>query len=495
LSEVAKGTYSSVAKKLTFKLSNALAQIRKDEANTDEIVNIYLTYKGYKALKLQHVAPENKAFRKGIKRIDEGFNKRDSYENAYNDFDILISVASNKGGDLDDILEIIKTQDCFYSIKEERVQLNYSTQGNRSYYKDHFGYVDGISQPKFFPTPGKKNIKASSIATLETVLIGDLGGENVEYSCGSFLAFLQLEQDQDAFKNLYKLISEEAEISELEAQAKIMGRYPNGSPIKDEEEGEKAEVNFDNDFDYHQMFAVDKNGEQKWHSDEEGLKCPLSAHIRKINPRTQGTNYRNKYRIVRRGMPYQYLEEEGNVKSEGLFFMSYQRDLETQFEKLVNTMLHAPLSNNRAAGSDLLTGKKGIPRILKVGEEEIAITPTESLVTLLGGAYFFAPCISFFKNINRFPDIDASSSDLGETTSSDALNFKATNQLGTEQETNQSQLIAIDEYKNIKLAPTHFGIGNVVTEKIKIILGVDELPSEKPPLSPTPSETPKDVLA
>jgi len=274
---------------------------------------------------------------------------------------------------------------------------------------------------------------------------------------------------KEAFTQLHKLIEREAGISEIEAQAKIMGRYPNGSPIKDDDK--KNVINFTNDFDYKEMYSVGEEGNQKWQNDDGGMKCPLSAHVRKANPRTEGTNYRNKNKIVRRGMPYVETDQ-----SKGLLFMSYQRNLESQFEELVTSMLHSPLSNNTPTGSDLLTGKAGVPRIIKVGEKEIAITPSHSLVTLLGGAYFFAPCISFFKNINRFPDIESPTAEIGDT--STAINVKNTNKIGAGIEANKVQFMAIDEYKNIMLAPTHFGKENIITEKIKIILGVDVLPSE-----------------
>ncbi len=60
--------------------------------------------------------------------------------------------------------------------------------------------------------------------------------------------------------------------------------------------------------------------------DPYGRVCPLGAHVRKMNPRTNKIG--DAHRILRRGMPY---ESEGE---KGLLFVCYQASLAAGFEYL-----------------------------------------------------------------------------------------------------------------------------------------------------------------
>jgi len=163
------------------------------------------------------------------------------------------------------------------------------------------------------------------------------------------------------------------------AAAQLIGRHKDGTPLTSSKRP-NAKVDIHN-------FGYDK--------DKDGLKCPFHAHVRKSNPRTD--NYEN-YRIVRRSMLY----EEGDKK--GLLFMSFQRDLEWQFEDLTQRMIYNVDPFNKEAGKDALLGPEFNYSRFQFPKEwgknkKIQASLHKRLVTFKGGLYFFAPSIPFFQNL------------------------------------------------------------------------------------------------
>ena len=83
-----------------------------------------------------------------------------------------------------------------------------------------------------------------------------------------------------------------------ELAAKIVGRWPDGTPLSLSPDGPDATISSDqtriNDFGYA--------------DDADGLRCPLGAHIRRTNPRDAEGFFdgrlSNRHRIVRRGRSY-----------------------------------------------------------------------------------------------------------------------------------------------------------------------------------------------
>jgi len=126
--------------------------------------------------------------------------------------------------------------------------------------------------------------------------------------------------------------------------AKICGRWRNGVPLElsPETDSPAGGINLDrlNDFDY-----VNKDGS----GDPGGLRCPLGAHIRRVNPRGQpikgqgvpgGSN--NSHRVIRRGMPYgpAYLPGAPDDGIErGLLGYIINASIENQFELVMREWL------------------------------------------------------------------------------------------------------------------------------------------------------------
>jgi len=121
---------------------------------------------------------------------------------------------------------------------------------------------------------------------------------------GSFAVFKLIETDVVGFESF--LQSQKDKIDPELLAAKMCGRWRNGvplalSPDTDSPPGGISPEEL-NDFEY-----VNADGS----GDPRGLRCPVGAHIRRVNPRGQpvtgqgqtgGSN--NTHRLIRRGMPY-----------------------------------------------------------------------------------------------------------------------------------------------------------------------------------------------
>jgi Dyp-type peroxidase family len=240
---------------------------------------------------------------------------------------------------------------------------------------EHFGYVDGRSQPLFLDTDFRdlkadgtfgakttekiedKGIPAETgridvwnpFARLKLALVRDPGVED-PHAFGSYYVFRKLEQNVDAFKNaerdLAKALGLKGDDRER-AGAMIVGRFRDGTPLvlNNRDGFIPAQAN---NFRYDGLDA-DCHADPARPSDPYGLKCPFQAHIRKVNPR-QNLNVDNSsvpleqrvendrdHRIVRRGITYgKRLEDLSDRPTHdvGLLFACFQANLRNQFDHM-----------------------------------------------------------------------------------------------------------------------------------------------------------------
>ena len=147
------------------------------------------------------------------------------------------------------------------------------------------------------------------------------------------------------------------------AGAMVIGRFEDGTPlILQGDDGMDSPV--PNDFTYD--------------SDPDGTKCPLFAHIRKVNPRggSIATEARERrHLMVRRAQTYgvrptacttaAITKPPGGV---GLLFMAFNTSIAEQFEFVQQSWLNNPWfpvvgPEDRPAGLDLLAGQGARSRI------------------------------------------------------------------------------------------------------------------------------------
>jgi Dyp-type peroxidase family len=383
-------------------------------------ISFFLSAKGYEYLGYD-LTGYTQEFQDGMKQATDRLHDPpvSTWEEAYQKrIDAMVLLADNDENFLlreaRQILDTIKPIAKVCTIEHGRTLRNKHGENI-----EHFGYVDGRSQPLFFA----EGIKQETMTRDGTSVWKPDAGPNLvvirepnrrEADCGSYLVFRKLEQNVRAFKEKEEQLAEAVGLTGEDAEragALAIGRFEDGTPVVfHKTDGIHAPI--PNNFTY-----LD---------DPAGRKCPLQAHIRKVNPRGEldkkcgipsdsPESERNR-RVARRGIPYGKREREpkDNPSLEelpeagvGLLFMCYQSDIAKQFE-----YLQAQLANN----PDHLRDRTGIDPIIGQARERAAVSqqwPAQwgacreqhkafsfyGFVTLKGGEYFFAPSINFLKTL------------------------------------------------------------------------------------------------
>jgi Dyp-type peroxidase family len=271
---------------------------------------------------------------------------------------------------------------------------------------EHFGYVDGRSQPLMVRSAidEEKDKRRGGIdqydptAPLSQFVIPD---PLSTAAFGSFFVFRKLEQNVAGFKraedDLGDFLGLPKEDKER-AGAMVVGRFEDGTPLalKDKEDGVPVINNFNYD------------------ADADGSRCPFHGHIRKSNPRGSspgGLAFDKSVQMARRGITYGSRLQHPDTKEfidqpndgVGLLFMSYQASIEDQFQFMQTKWVNSEGFPKANVGVDPIIGQLGtLPQtwLPKFGS---TAGPKKNLfhgfVTLKGGEYFFTPSVSGLKNL------------------------------------------------------------------------------------------------
>lgn len=306
-------------------------------------------------------------------------------------------------------------------------------------FREHFGFVDGIGQPRI-----RGWYEGEGTVSPELFLLGSGKGEAADASealggfgrNGSFLVFRMLEQDVGGFWT--EMVDQTArdlegrrERSAAHAQkavtlaCKMLGRWPNGMPLTLFPTWQQAESagmaggrpgpslapkELD-DFLYRRL-------------DAKGLRCPVASHVRRCNPRDalsdlsaeESLDASDRRRILRRGRTYGEALEivellEGVLSGDeadagaffdavdaasssggkrGVSFIALNSSIKSQFEFVLQSWLMDPHFEN-AGGSDPLLGPR--ERRFSVPAEPVRwrSRPLPQFVHTRAGAYFFLP--------------------------------------------------------------------------------------------------------
>jgi Dyp-type peroxidase family len=275
--------------------------------------------------------------------------------------------------------------------------------------RDHFGFFDGISQPDIEGTgvqgrPGDGQPDGGggwrSVATGELLHgyvdedggLGDVPAAPFDRN-GTYMVYRKLHMDVAAFRSFVAEAGSRYPGGPEKLAAKIVGRWPDGTPLSVSPDGPDADVAADpsriNDFSYA--------------ADPQGLRCPLGAHIRRAHPRDSLGFYdgrlTNRHRIVRRGrsfgppLPEGALEDDGVGR--GLVFVCFNANIWRQFETVQRLWVDDGDPFGLGTDKDFLvgcpdgrSGKMTIP-----GNPPFFLSPQPRFVTLRGGEYLFQPSI------------------------------------------------------------------------------------------------------
>ncbi len=278
-------------------------------------------------------------------------------------------------------------------------------------FRVHFGYTDGISMTTIRGgpercTPDHQQPCEPWLFVLRDEAENYFVPEPRELGLnGSFAVFKMIETDVVGFENY--LQSNKDKIDPELLAAKICGRWRNGvplalSPVTDSPAGGIPPDQL-NDFEY-----VNADGS----GDPKGLRCPVGAHMRRINPRGQpvtgqgqpgGTN--NTHRLIRRGMPYGPTYDPTQPYDDierGLLGYFINSSIENQYEFVlghwVNDSEFAGAVRLNPKSKDHMIGTQDPAESIFIipqanGLPAIKITGFSSFITTKAAAYCFLPSI------------------------------------------------------------------------------------------------------
>jgi hypothetical protein len=292
---------------------------------------------------------------------------------------------------------------------------------------EHFGFRDGISQPR----PFEPGADASRGATCEVtsrwddaVRRGELllgypsDRDDNPYPAkrsrlldnGCFLAVRKLSQDVGLLDEVLdaqarKLAPQGSDVPALKTALKesLMGRRLDGRPLADDA-GATA-----NNFNH----GVDPRG----------MQCPFYAHVRRANPRPHGqprgpdgriAGVSPIPRILRRGMSYgpQNGPQEGAAADRdaerGMVFMAYAASLAEQFETIQRWIAGGNSSGVLSTHSDPFLGVPApgaSPRVFRHLDQDGKVVRIDlgdkPFTTLHWGLYLFVPSIDFVRHLDE----------------------------------------------------------------------------------------------
>jgi Dyp-type peroxidase family len=290
---------------------------------------------------------------------------------------------------------------------------------------EHFGWLDGVSQPGIkeltMPFPGQRLLDPGLFA----FGYGPTANPPLSWmKNGSFMVFRRLKQLVPEFDNYLTSQAQALGVDSVLLGARLVGRWKSGAPMEltpmqdDTTLGPEPERN--NNFDF---------------SDDQGeRRCPFGAHIRKTNPRADfgppnnagvdpQTTKVDPHRIMRAGIPFGpevSAAEAANgttAADRGLMFVCYQTSIPNQFEfaqaKWANnpgfifgkkhpdgtavTVGFDPIIGQNASANRARTMDEPVPNYPTGDVRKTLNEPVDFIVPTAAG-YFFVPSIEALTN-------------------------------------------------------------------------------------------------
>lgn len=314
--------------------------------------------------------------------------------------------------------------------------------------KEHFGFTDGISDPVFegqYPedeeqvrVQGNGAVDGDGnwrpIATGEFLLgypdeAQETAGEALPLDFsrnGTFFAYRKLHEDVAAFNNFLDTTAQRfsaiAGISDPKdardtLMAKMAGRWSDGVPISlapTADDWRAFQQKLQNMPD--EAARVVALTKFTFHDDPDGHRCPLTAHVRRVNTRdamaptgTEGSVLNNRRRILRRGLPY----GAADTDEHGIVMLAVCASLFRQFEFIQQQWINygldffagsdtCPIVGNHSDGTVREHGPKAkyvIPADPSSGHLPFVVEGIPQFVETRGGEYFFVPSMTALRMI------------------------------------------------------------------------------------------------
>ena len=315
--------------------------------------------------------------------------------------------------------------------------------------KEHFGFTDGIGDPIFegqYPNGYEQAYKEGNgaldgkgnwrpLATGEFLLgypdeAQETAGSAMPLSFsrnGTFMAYRKLHENVAAFR---AFMDETAlrfgaafsipnpDDARATLMAKMAGRWPDGVPVSlapTVAEWKQFNIEHPESDAKSRSAALTKFA---FRDDPAGMRCPLTAHVRRANTRDMmdptgdaGSILNNRRRILRRGLPYGESPPGVSDSSEhGLVMLIYCASLFRQFEFIQQQWINygfpasagndtCPIIGNHSDGTRGPKAKFVIPADPASGHPPFIIDGIPQFVETRGGEYFFVPSMTALRMI------------------------------------------------------------------------------------------------
>lgn len=321
--------------------------------------------------------------------------------------------------------------------------------------KEHFGYVDGISNPYFKgcgnPSSwvfgaGKLMSRSEprseqSWAPLETgeFILGykdeaqELPAAPIPRMLsmnGTYMVYRKLHENVGSFNRYLDELGKDYPGGREELAAKMVGRWRNGAPITSyptKEEADsygqalvEAELKREQASTDEERKNANAHLQQlrkglrayTYHNDIPGHQCPVGAHTRRANPRgalefgqdgafnDKPSALTNRRRLLRRGLPYGQVENSDSDDGDhGIIFMCVNASIERQFEFVQQQWMNYgndfKLSNEK---DPIIGNHNGQDHFMIQGSSAekppFFCAKLPRFVDTRGGEYFFIPSIT-----------------------------------------------------------------------------------------------------
>lgn len=301
---------------------------------------------------------------------------------------------------------------------------------------EHFGFLDGISQPGIrgltirtrpstapnqglpgqdlvwpgefvlgYPEQDPDNpVREGPVAPLPAPWVRN----------GSYMVFRRLEQRVPEFRRFVAAKARRLGMDEDLLAARMVGRWRSGAPL------ELAPLHDDPWRGKNPMW----NNDFTYADDPFQRRCPYAAHIRKSNPRDDidgNLAEVQRHRIIRAGIPFGpevMPGETATAHSRGLMFVCYQASIERQFEFVQGRWSNNPHfvfgkvrpddGSPVTPGFDPIVGQAagGGERFMDepvpnypAGNRRSTLDMPEPFVVLTAAAYFFMPSLTALRTV------------------------------------------------------------------------------------------------
>jgi Dyp-type peroxidase family len=417
------------------------------EKPEDEAFHIAFTHEGLTFLNLPETVLESfsREFKEGMaasqrRRVlgDIGENDPENWNWGLDSIHFLLMVYGKDQEQLDKSIERLNEQ-----TDRSGIQLIHELPtGLLQHQKEHFGFRDDISRPVIRELLKEKTAATDSIFPAGEFIMGyknlydeyapsplvpkeldlneqlpfhpDIPTSKDLGKNGCYLVFRQMHQNVHDFWKYMKSQTEEGSEA-IKLASKMVGRWPDGSPLTLCPIQSNPELSEANDFGY-------------WDDDQAGLKCPMGAHIRRTNPRDHLVTENSKkdssemvakHQMLRKGRPYgnpvtpeldpeAIMEATEDNQERGLHFICMVTDIRRQFEFVQNNWVSFhkfgglendadPIIGNHYKTDQYTTDEFSIPNYPI--RKKYANLPNFTLIK--GGAYFFFPGIKALKFITK----------------------------------------------------------------------------------------------